>query len=539
MAQAHHSSVWRNASLLVAALCLTPLLVLLGALARPDGAIWAHLSAHVLPDLLSNTAWLLAGVSLFTLTLGVGLAWLVAVCDFPGRRFFSWALALPLALPAYVAAFAAVGMLDFTGPLQTWLRDELGWQGGLPPIRSRAGVALVLAFSFYPYIYLLARQAFASQGRRALEVGQSLGLGPWRGFWHIALPAARPWIAGGLLLVWMETLADFGAVSVFNYDTFTTAIYKSWFAMFSMQAAAQLASLLVLLVLLLAASESWARRRRAYHASGKSGALRYPLHGARAWLAQAACVLVLLLAFVAPILQLLFWAWQNREGVDERFWSFVGNSLLAAAGAALAAASAALVLARAARLHQAFGMQLLIKAATLGYAIPGAVLAVGIFIPIAWLDGRLIEAAQALGWQVSAQGFLRGSILVLLLAFVVRFLAVAFHPVDGAMQRITRNQEDAARSLGLSGLALLRRLHWGMLKGGLFTALLMVFVDVMKEMPITLMLRPFGWETLSVRVFQMTSEGMWESAAAPALALVAAGLLPVILLGRQEEFSAE
>ncbi len=536
MSLRHHSTIWRNASLLLALVCLTPLMVLLGALLKPDNAIWAHLVAHVLPELLTNSALLLLGVSACTLLFGVGLAWLVAVCEFPGRSFFSWALALPLALPAYVAAFADVGMLDYTGALQTWLREELGWQGALPSIRSRTGVILVLSLAFYPYVYLLARQAFATQGRRALEVGQSLGLGPWRGFWRIALPAARPWIAGGLLLVWMETLADFGAVSVFNYDTFTTAIYKSWFSLFSMQAAAQLASLLVLFVLLLVGSEAYARRNRAYHASGKSGALRYALHGWRGVAASSAAALVFLLAFAAPLGQLLVWAWQGRDAFDASYWGFVFNSVLVAGAAALLAAFAALILARTARLHRSPAMQLLIKSSTLGYAIPGAVLAVGLFIPVAWLDGQLLAAAQALGWQSPL--VLRGSIVVLLLAFLVRFLAVAFHPVEGAMQRVTQNQEDAARGLGLSGLSLLRRLYWGMLKHGLFTALLMVFVDVMKEMPITLMLRPFGWETLSIRVFQMTSEGMWESAAAPALALVAVGLLPVILLGRQQEAGA-
>jgi iron(III) transport system permease protein len=227
-----HSPVWRIASLLIACLCLMPVLVVSNSLLHPDLTVWAHIAEYVLPDLLVNTASLLLGVSALTLCIGVGLAWLVSVCDFPGRRAFAWMLALPMALPAYVAAFADVGMLDFTGTLQTWLRATFDWQGQLPPVRSRAGVICVFSLSLYPYVYLLSRQAFSTQGKRALEAAQSLGYSPWQGFWRIALPAARPWIAGGLLLVWMETLADFGTVSVFNFDTFTTAIYKSWFALF-------------------------------------------------------------------------------------------------------------------------------------------------------------------------------------------------------------------------------------------------------------------------------------------------------------------
>lgn len=528
-----HSPVWRIASLLIACLCLMPVLVVSVSLLHPDLTVWAHIAEYVLPDLLVNTASLLLGVSALTLCIGVGLAWLVSVCDFPGRRAFAWMLALPMALPAYVAAFADVGMLDFTGTLQTWLRATFDWQGQLPPVRSRAGVICVFSLSLYPYVYLLSRQAFSTQGKRALEAAQSLGYSPWQGFWRIALPAARPWIAGGLLLVWMETLADFGTVSVFNFDTFTTAIYKSWFALFSMQAASQLSALLVLLVLLLAGAESWLRRRRKFTGGGKNAASHYQLHGWRAAAAFSACCLTLLLAFFLPVAQLLAWALQTRDSVDARYLGFIGHSVLLAGGSALAACAFALILARTARLYPGNGTQLMTKLATLGYAIPGSVLAVGIFIPVAWLDTQIASLSQTGG--SSAQMFLRGSVLVMMLAFVIRFLAVAYHPVDSAMQRISQNHEDAARILGLSGLRLFHRLHWGMLKGGLFTAVLMVFVDVMKEMPITLMLRPFGWDTLSVRIFEMTSEGMWENAATPALALIIAGLLPVILLGRQHQ----
>lgn len=526
-----HSLHWGFASFLVAALCLTPIMVVVVSLLHPDIAVWQHIAAYVLPDLLVNTSILLAGVSALTLLLGVGLAWLVSTCEFPGRKNFAWMLALPLALPAYVAAFADLGMLDYTGTLQTWLRASLGWQGSLPALRSRWGVIVVLSLAFYPYVYLLARQAFVTQGRRAVEVAQSLGYSPWKGFWQVALPSARPWIAGGLLLVWMETLADFGTVSVFNFDTFTTAIYKSWFALFSMPAAAQLSALLVILVLVLAAGEAWARRRQKYTATAQTATGLYPLRGWRAGAAVLAATLTLAFAFVLPVVQLLIWASQSLDSIDARYYDFVSNSLRLALGCAVLSCLCALILARAARLYPSLKMQVLVKLSTLGYAIPGSVLAVGIFIPVAWLDNQLIALAKS--WDVSLQLFLRGSVAVMILALTVRFLAVAYHPVEAAMQRISRSHEDAAQILGLAGWRLFRQLHWGMLKGGLFTAALMVFVDVMKEIPITLMLRPFGWETLSVRIFEMTSEGMWENAALPALALLVVGLLPVIILGRQ------
>ena len=526
---------WRSITFLVALVTIIPLCVVLSSFLLPEPDIWQHLMEHVLGDLVLNTAWLLLGVTVGTLSLGVSLAWLVAVCEFPGRRFFSWALMLPLALPAYVSAFAAIGLFDYTGPLQTLLRAWLGDGTWLPPIRSRGGVILVLTLSFYPYVYLLARNAFLTQGRRALEVGQSLGLGPWAGFYKIALPTARPWLFGGLLLALMETLADFGTVSVFNYDTFTTAIYKSWFGMFSMAAASQLASILVVIVLLLALAEQMWQRNRRYHATGKSAPKRYNLSPRLRWAASAFACLVLALAFFIPVAQLSVWSVQVfAADFDDRYPGFVWHSIVLSALAAVLVVAAALILARTLRLTHDWPTQLGIRLATLGYAIPGTVLAVGVFIPVAWLDQQLLPFWQQY-LNSHATTVLRGTLLVMLLAYLARFLAAGFNPVDSAMQRITHSQEEAARSMGYSGWRLLYRLHWGMLRGGLLSGALLVFVDVMKEMPITLMTRPFGWDTLAVRVFEMTSEGQWDRAALPAMAIVMVGLVPVILLSRHGE----
>lgn len=524
---------------LIAAITLLPLAVVLVSLLQPQTDIWAHLTAFVLPDLLLNTVWLLLGVGVGSLLLGVSLAWLTAIYDFPGRKHFGWALALPLAMPAYVLAFVQIGLYDFTGPLQTLIRELWGDSRWVPAIRSRAGVILTLTLALYPYVYLLARNAFQTQGRRALEAAASLGLSRRQGFWRVALPMARPWLVGGVTLALMECLADFGTVATFNYDTFTTAIYKAWFSLFNLTAASQLASLLVLAVLVLALLEQHVRGDKRYTSAGRLSQMRPErLRGWRAALAVCACLLVLGLAFLIPLVQLLWWAQSvAAEQLDLRYFGFIGRSLLLSAGAAGLVVVIALALAYAVRRKSGLGVRLAARLATLGYAVPGTVLAVGVFIPIAWLDNRLIETVRTLGWGEPTQ-LIKGTLAVMLLAYIARFLAVAFEPTQSAMQRITASQEEAAASMGLGRRAVLRRIHLPMLRGGLFTAALMVFVDVMKEMPITLMTRPFGWDTLSVRVFEMTSEGQWEMAALPAVAIVLAGLIPVILLALHTEKQA-
>ncbi|HEX4909684.1 MAG TPA: iron ABC transporter permease [Permianibacter sp.] len=523
---------------MIASLTLIPLLVLLAQFLVPQPEIWSHLREWVLPRVLANTFWLLLGVMAGVLALGIPLAWLTAVCEFPGRRVFRWALLLPLAMPAYVLAFVHVGLWDYTGPIQTLLRALFGDSLQLPSVRSRLGVIVVMSCAFYPYVYLLARSAFLTQGRRALEVAASLGLSPWQGFWRVALPLARPALVAGATLALMETLADFGTVSVFNYDTFTTAIYQSWFALYSLPAAAQLASLLTVTVLLLMLAERRLRAERRYGNSSRASAPlpRMRLRGARAWLATGFCLLVLVLAFLVPLVQLLYWVVERwADDADLRLLGFTGRSLLLSLLAALLVTAVALLLAYLQRLQRDRMMHTLARLGTLGYAIPGTVLAVGFFLPLAWLDNQLIAVMQAFGGEGHA--LLRGGLLTMLLAYLVRFLAVAHEPLDSGLARVSLYQDDAARSLGYTGWRLLRTVHLPQLKPALLTALLMVFVDVMKEMPITLMTRPFGWDTLAVRVFEMTSEGQWDRAAVPAVAIVLAGLLPVWLLIRQSETS--
>ncbi len=531
---AFFSHGWRLAAITIALAVLMPVVVILWSLLSPEPEIWQHLKEHLLFDLLNNTFWLVLGTSLGTLVLGVSLAWLTAVCEFPGRKLFSWALLLPLAIPAYVTAFVVVGLFDYTGPIQSSVRD-MGLEITFPEVRSRTGVIIVMVLAFYPYVYLIARNAFATQGKRALEAAQSLGYSSTRGFFHVALPMARPWIVGGLMLVIMETLADFGTVSVFNYDTFTTGIYKAWFSLFSLPAASQLASILIVVVFVIIVIEQQARARMRYTTVGKTAGYQERIQLKKVHAITATCFAgtVLLFAFLIPMIQLLIWAKEVIEDFDSRYFDFLVHSLTLAALASVVVVTAAVILAVANRYYSDLATRMLIRISTLGYALPGPVLAVGAFIPIAWIDGKLLHGLTFFGYEGGL--ILQGTMLTMLIALVVRFLAVGFSPIDGNLQRITQSVDESARSLGCSGITLLRRIHLPVLRGGLFTAMTLVFVDVMKEMPITLMTRPFGWDTLAVRVFEMTSEGEWERAALPAVTIVLAGLIPIIMMNRHAE----
>lgn len=529
---------WQVASLLVAAVVAAPILVLAATWFAPAGDVWRHLATTVLPGLLANTVVLLLGVGFGVTVLGIALAWLVSVCEFPGRRIFDWALMLPLAIPAYVLAFVAVALLDFSGPLQSWMRASLGFSGSLPPIRSAGGVVMVMVLAFYPYVYMLTRAAFLAQGRSQLETARVYGLPPVPAFFRVALPMARPAIAAGVALALMEALADFGAVAVFNYDTFTTAIYKAWQGLFSLSAAAQLATLLLLFVALTLFGEYYTRGRARYTPAGRRmREARYRLHGWRAMVATLVCSVTLLLAFMIPVAQLGWWVWQTAYAdLDARYLRFVGNTLMLGASAALLTTLAALLIAYTYRLKPDRFIRGAVRFATLGYALPGSVLAVGIMLSFVWLDARLGSLFELL-LGFSPGPLLAGSLVAVILAYGVRFMAVAHGPIDSSFERIRPSLWQAARSLGASNWEILWRVSIPLLRTGLLSAGLLVFVEVMKEMPATLLLRPFGWDTLATRIFEMTSEGEWERAALPAVTLVLAGLIPVVMLVRRSATS--
>lgn len=490
--------------------------------------IWQHMGEYVLPNVLKNTAIMLVMVALIAGTLGTLLAWFTSIYSFAGQRFFSWALMLPLAIPAYVLAFVTVGMVDFSSPLQTLMR-EAGINWAIPSVRNVWGAGLIMSLAFYPYVYLLARQAFLSQGRRTIEAGQMLGLSRHQVFLRLVIPQALPWIVGGLLLACMETLADFGAVSVFNVDTFTTAIYKSWFGFFSLTTAAQLSALLIAVVfMVMIAEQYWQSRRPNLPTHGDSRRLK-PSKPAQL-LMSSLCLLVFLGAFLLPFIQLCVWTYQNfATDFDARYIRFVSNSIFIAGITSIAIAIISVLMAWFKRKLADKSSRVLIALANLGYVVPGTVLAVGVFIPIAWLDNQLIA------FGISKQQLLSGSVLVMILALITRFMTVSFQPIDRQLQRLSLNQESAADLLTDSKWQKLLQVILPVLRPGILTALLIGFVEVMKEMPITLMTRRQGWDTLAVRVFEMTSEGMWGRAALPSLLIVLVGLIPVWVLIRQTD----
>ena len=525
---------WRVVAYAGAVLVLLPLLVLALSWNSLDGTIWNHLLETQMARLLGNTLVLAVGVIVGVVLLGVSLAWLTSLCNFPGRRWLDWALMLPFAVPAYVLAFVMIGILDFAGPLQTTLRGWLGNDFRMVSIRSTGGVIFVLVLVFYPYVYMLARGAFLAQGRGLMEAARILGHSPWQAFWRVALPMARPAIGAGAALAVMETLADFGAVSVFNYDTFTTAIYKTWYGFYSLQTATQLASLLLLFVLLALYAERRAQGSKRFPGSDKprQGPL-FQLRGVRGWLATGYCLLILALAFVIPLVQLFYWLFTSGSDFDERYWSLIRNTLTLGGIAAVTTVVVAMLLVLARRLQPMRRVRSAVALANLGYALPGSVLAVGIMFAFSVADNQLVVPLQTWLGVDSPAPLLLGSLFALLLAYLIRFMAVASGPLDTALARIRPALPEAAHSLGHTGASVFWRVYLPLLMPGLLSAGLLVFVDVLKEMPATLLMRPFGWDTLAVRIHSLTAEGNWPEAALPAITLVATGLLPVIVLIRR------
>ncbi len=530
----------RLLGLVVALGVFLPMGIILVSVLQPEVEIWQHMVETLMVDMIRNTIFLSIGVLAGTFVLGVGSAWLTAVCDFPGRSFFNWALMMPLAIPTYVFAFVFIGLLDFSGPVQTFLRGHAGHPlAWFPPIRSTGGVILVFSLALYPYVYLLARNAFKTQGKRILEISQALGYTPRKSFFKSALPMARPWIAGGLMLVLMETLADFGAVSIFNYDTFTTGIYKAWFGFFSIRAAAQLSAILLSFVFLLIVAEQRMRNQMRFHQVGSPSLenQRIRLAGMSKWLACIFLAAIVVVAFVIPCSQLIVWAMASAaEELDSRYFGLLIRSIFFAGMAVGIITTLGLLMAYIRHLFHDRFSKWIIQLATMGYAFPGTVLAVGIAILVNKVDLILITTiSHVAGFQFTS--YLSGTIWVVLFAYTVRFLTVGFNTINSSMLRITRNMDEASALLGITGIKLIKRVHIPILKNGLLTAAMLVFVDVMKEMPITLMTRPFGWDTLAVKIFELTSEGEWQRAALPAVSLVLAGLIPLMLLNKRAELS--
>jgi iron(III) transport system permease protein len=530
-----HHTAWPVAAGMVACLVAVPLLVVVSSLLTPSLDIWRHLWHTQLPELLGNTLALIVGVGCGVTVLGTGLAWLVTMYRFPGRALFEWLLILPLAMPAYVIGFVFLALFDYAGPIQRSLRQVFGSQVWFPDIASYGGVVLVMTLVLYPYVYILARAAFLEQSEATLEAARILGARRIVLFWKVILPLARPSIVVGVTLALMEALADFGTVAIFNYATFTRAIYRVWFGLFSRDAATELASLLVLFTLTLYFLERRQRgQTRFYQTTGNlRPVMRQQLTRWRAWLASGLASVVVGVAFILPVTQLLIWTVKTTSTLDydARYPTFLLNTLTLAAITAMVAVAAAVVVAYGTRLSHSRLVGGLGRMASMGYALPGSVVAVGVLVPLAYLD-QTIDAVLRATWGYSSGLLLTGSMVGLIFAYVVRFLAVSHQTVEASLIKITPNMDMAARSLGATPGRLLRRIHVPLIRTGLTSAAILVFVDVMKEMPATLLLRPFDCDTLAIRVWQLTSESLWELAALPALTIVAAGMLPVLILTR-------
>jgi len=530
------ASPWTVGALLVAAMMAVPIIAVVLLAFAPSDDIWEHLVSTVLWKYVKTTLLLMVGVGLGVSAIGTGTAWLVTMCRFPGRRVFNWALLLPLAVPAYVLAFVITDQLEYAGTLQTTMRHVFGWSSRqdywFPEIRSLGGAVVVMTLVLYPYVYLLARAAFLEQSICVLDVSRTLGKGPWQAFFRIALPLARPTIVIGITLALMETLNDLGTVEFFAVRTFTAGIYDVWLNMNSRSGAAQLATVMLTFAITLIAAERMARRgRRFHHTSSKYSALpSYQLSGYRAAGAFVACLIPIALGFLAPAVVLTGYAIRYYEDtLSANYFEFVGNSFTLSTTAAVGSVMVGLFMAYAVRLSNNPLLRVATRFASIGYAVPGAILAIGIIIPMGAFDNALDTFLRDT-FGVSTGLLISGTIAAVIYGYMARFLALSFGTMEAGLAKITPNMDGAARTLGHGPFSTLKRVHFPLLRGSLLTAGLLVFVDCMKELPLTIILRPFNYDTLATFVFQYASDELLEESALGALTIVAAGIIPVILL---------
>lgn len=523
---------------LVAFVVALPILTVFGLAFFPTENIWPHLWDTVLPGYIATTLELMGGVALGTILIGVGTAWLVTMCEFPGRRILEWTLVLPLAMPAYVVAYVYTDILEYAGPVQQSLRGLFGWTSArdywFPEIRSLGGAIIVMTTALYPYVYLLARSAFLEQANGVVEAARTLGCSPWAAFRRISLPMARPSIVVGVALAMMETLNDFGTIDFFSVQTLTAGVFNVWLVMNNTGGGAQIALVMLAFVVLLMFAERAARRQRGYHNTTLRyrDVQRYGLSPARRIGALIACSIPVLIGFVVPAGLLMSYALDNYEvSLTNNFPQAALNSLFIAAIAALIAVAVGLFLAYAVRVRRSDTLRALARFASLGYAVPGAVLAIGILTPFGVFDNTIDSIARAT-MGVSTGLILSGTIAAVLFAYVVRFLALAFGTLEAGLGRVTPHIEDAARTLNHGPGKALLKINLPIIRGSMMTAGILIFVDSMKELPATLLLRPFNFDTLATYVYQYASDELLEECALGALTIVAAGVIPVILLTR-------
>ena len=529
--------IWRLGAFVVAAVVALPLLGIGSSLFTDQLDLWRHLAETQLPDILANTIILLLGVGVGTVVLGTGTAWLVTMCRFPGVGILQWALLLPLVMPTYIIGYAYADLMAFAGPLQSGLRGATGWTRTdywFPDLGSAAGVAFLFTLVLYPYVYLAARAAFLTQSQALLEASRILGNGPWRTFLRIGLPLARPAIAAGAALALLETLADFGTVQYYGVHTFTTAIYRTWYGMGNREGAAQISFVLIAIAigLILLERHSRGRARFAIASNLRHRSEPAALPPGRALAALLACALPVLLGFVLPTLHLAQLAVRSGSVVaDHRFLGDAVNSLILASLAALIIVGLALFLSYAGRLVRRRALNRTIEFASLGYAIPGAVIAVGVLLPLTVADHGIDFLSRGL-FGMPTGLLLSGTAFALLLAYTVRFLAVGMANVAPGLAAIDPAMDASARVLGAGPNQVLRYIHLPMLRAPALTAGIVAFVEVLKELPATLLIRPFNFDTLAIGVFRFASDERLAQAAVGAIVIVLVSLVPVILLSR-------
>ncbi|WP_134682329.1 ABC transporter permease [Paracoccus ravus] len=530
---------WQTSAILIAALVLLPVAALLCFALQGSVGLWPHLFRNVLTNALAQTAILLIGVGIIVAVIGTLTAWLVAGFDFPGRRFFGWALLLPLAVPTYIIAYAYLDLLHPVGPVQSVIRQILGHDSPrdfrLPDIRSMTGCILLLGFVLYPYVYLPVRALFTTQAANQLEASRTLGAGPLRVFWRIVLPLARPAIAVGMALALMETLNDIGAAEFLGVRTLTVSVYSTWINRTDLPGAAQIALVMLLIVISLVLIERRARRGQQYAASARRHLplARVRLRGLAAWAATGFCAMPVMIGVAAPAAYLIRQGWRRIAfaGIPPRIWSEAAQTATLALVATLVAVALGLVISAAPRLYPTWLARAAARISTLGYAVPGTILAIGL-LPVITFADRRISDVLGLFLAEAPQLILLGSGAALIYAYVARFLAIASGGIEAGMTRIPISLDHAARSMGRSPSGVFRHVHLPLSRASMAAAGLLIFVDCVKELPATLLLRPLNVETLATHLYGEAARGTYEDAAIAALLIIAIGILPVALLSR-------
>ena len=527
------SNPWVWMTVFAALLIVFPLSIIFSHIFDPTDEIWQHIVKNLLASYVLNTLFLLTGVALLTMLIGVSTAWLVSMYRFPGRSFFEWALIMPIAIPAYISGFTWAGILDYTSPVYVFLRNSFGIDTGqylFFKILSPAGAVIIFSLALYPYVYLISRAYFIRQSATLLEAAASLGKSPFRIFTSVALPMARPAIVAGVSLALMEVLNDYGLVHYFGVETFTTGIFSAWFAFANPVAAMKLSGYLLVIVMFLLFLERFQRGQMQYAMPG--GSYRpvriHILWGWKAGLAVLASFLPFLFGFLLPAIMLIYWSSLTfSQVVSFRFWELLGNSFLLAAIASAGVVVLAILIAFTVRSFPSRFAKILSRISTLGYAIPGAVVAIGIMVPFLWIDSQLNNLTGQ-GIRVA----LTGTWLALIYAYTVRFMAVGYNSVESGLEKISTSMDEASRSLGQSNRKTLFRILLPLLKSSVISAALLVFIDILKELPLTLILRPFNFDTLAIRAFEFATDERLAEAAPAALVIILAGMIPVIILNR-------